>query len=131
MDDYLNSLPPWQRQVAQRVRELLHDADPAIEETIKRTRLPHFVLQGNVAALLGTRNHLNVFIYDPIAPDPSGLVNQGHGNATARCVQLFEGDELDDDALVALFRAVIANNRAGGWRRLVDQKRRQQPGEAD
>ena len=119
VDEYLATLAPWQADLAERVRTLLHLADPEVEETIKRTRQPYFVLQGNIAALLGTKTHLNVFIYDPIAPDPSGLVYQGQGNSTARSVQLFEGDELREDALLALFRAVIANNRAGGWRAIV------------
>ncbi|MCB0892316.1 MAG: DUF1801 domain-containing protein [Micropruina glycogenica] len=119
VDDYLATLPAWQREAAQRVRLLLHEADPELSETIKRTRQPYFVLDGNVAAFLGTKNHLNVFIYDPIAPDPTGLINQGHGNATARSIQIFEGDQPDETALLALFRAVIANNRAGGWRKLA------------
>lgn len=119
VDDYLATLPGWQREAAQRVRLLLHEADPELSETIKRTRQPYFVLDGNVAAFLGTKNHLNVFIYDPIAPDPTGLINQGHGNATARSIQIFEGDQPDETALLALFRAVIANNRAGGWRKLA------------
>ncbi|GAA0336464.1 DUF1801 domain-containing protein [Micropruina glycogenica] len=119
VDDYLATLPAWQREAAQRVRLLLHEADPELSETIKRTRQPYFVLDGNVAAFLGTKNHLNVFIYDPIAPDPTGLINQGHGNATARSIQIFEGDQPDETALLALVRAVIANNRAGGWRKLA------------
>lgn len=119
VDDYLATLPAWQREAAQRVRLLLHEADPELSETIKRTRQPYFVLDGNVAAFLGTKNHLDVFIYDPIAPDPTGLINQGHGNATARSIQIFEGDQPDETALLALFRAVIANNRAGGWRKLT------------
>ena len=119
VDDYIRSLPDWQGTFAQKVRELVHQADPDVEETIKRTRQPYFVLQGNICALLGTRDHLNVFIYDPIAPDPAGLINQGHANATARAIQLYEDVALDESALVALFRAVIANNRAGGWRTLV------------
>ena len=119
VDDYLATLPAWQREAAQRVRLLLHEADPELSETIKRTRQPYFVLDGNVAAFLGTKNHLNVFIYDPIAPDPTGLINPGHGNATARSIQIFEGDQPDETALLALFRAVIANNRAGGWRKLT------------
>lgn len=119
VDDYLATLPAWQREAAQRVRLLLHEADPELSETIKRTRQPYFVLDGNVAAFLGTKNHLNVFIYDPIAPDPTGLINQGHGKATARSIQIFEGDQPDETALLALFRAVIANNRAGGWRKLA------------
>ena len=119
VDDYLATLPAWQREAAQRVRLLLHEADPELSETIKRTRQPYFVLDGNVAAFLGTKNHLNVFIYDPIAPDPTGLINQGHGNATACSIQIFEGDQPDETALLALVRAVIANNRAGGWRKLA------------
>jgi hypothetical protein len=67
---------------------------------------------------LGTAAHLNVFIYDPIAPDPHGLINQGHGNATARAIQIREGDRLDEAAILGLFAAVIANNRAEGWRKL-------------
>ena len=118
MDAFLATLPAWQRDYAERVRAALHEADPELEETIKRTRQPYFVLRGNVAAFLGTKTHLNVFVYDPIAPDPTGLINQGQGNATARSIQLFEGDDLDEAALLALFRAVIANNRAGGWRKL-------------
>ena len=118
VDEYIDALPSWQRDVARRVRRLVHEADPHVEEVIKRTRQPYFVLQGNICALLGAKNHLNVFIYDPIAPDPHGLINQGHENATARTIQIRPDDELDQPALLDLFRAVIANNRAGGWRKL-------------
>ena len=118
VDAYLDTLPDWQRELGQRVRDLVHEADPEVEEVIKRTRLPYFVLQGNIAALLGAKNHLNVFVYDPIAPDPQGLVNQGSGNSTARGIQIRQDDVLDEKALLELFRAVIANNRAGGWRKL-------------
>lgn len=119
VDEYIASLPGWQAHLAGRVRSVVHLADDEVTETIKRTRLPYFVLQGNICALLGAKDHLNVFIYDPIAPDPEGLINQGHDNATARAIQLREGDTPDEDALLELFRAVIANNRMGGWRKLV------------
>jgi hypothetical protein len=118
VDDYLATLPDWQAELAGRVRRLVHLADPEVRETIKRTRLPYFVLDGNICALLGTKDHLNVFVYDPIAADPAGLINQGHGNATARTIQLYADHELDEAALLDLFRAVIAHNRAGGWRRV-------------
>ena len=118
MDAYIDALPQWQQEVAQRVRELVHEADPDVEEVIKRRVQPYFVLEGNVCALLGAKDHLNVFVYDPIAPDPHGLINQGQGNTTARGIQIRRDDELDEAALVELFRAVIANNRAGGWRRV-------------
>jgi hypothetical protein len=57
-------------------------------------------------------------IYDPTAPDPAGLVNQGQGNRTARSIQVYEGDEVDRTAVIELLRSIAARNRAGGWRRL-------------
>jgi hypothetical protein len=118
IDDYLAGLPPWQRAICDEIRSLVHAADPAVEETIKRSVRPYFVLDGNICALLATKDHVNVFIYDPTVPDPDNVINQGHDNATARSVQIYRGDPINAPALIALFRGVIANNRAGGWRRL-------------
>ncbi len=119
VEDYIVRLPPWQQDICQRIRALAHAADDDVEETIKRSVQPYFVCDGNVCALLAAKNHVNVFIYDPTVPDPRGVINQGHDNATARAVQIRAGDKIDDEAMIALFRAVIANNRAGGWRRLT------------
>ena len=118
VDEYIRGLPDWQQAVCQRVRDIVHAADPQVEETIKRSVQPFFVLQGNICALQGTKDHVNIFIYDPIAPDPKGIINQGHGNATGRGIQVYQRDSLDERALLDLFKAVIANNRAGGWRKL-------------
>ena len=93
VDQYIEALPEWQRDVARQVRRLVHEADPDVAEVIKRVRQPYFVLQGNICALLGAKDHLNVFIYDPIAPDPHGLINQGHDNATARGIQIRRDDQ--------------------------------------
>ena len=117
VDAYIGGLPPWQQEICQHLREIVWAADPAIEETIKRSVRPYFVLDGNVCALLATKDHINLFLYDPTVPDPKGLINQGHGNATALAIQIYQGDSVDPSALTALLRAIVANNRAGGWRR--------------
>jgi len=118
IDQYIGSLPGWQQDICRTVRDLVHRADPEVIETIKRTRQPYFTLDGNICALLGTKDHVNVFIYDPIAADPEGIINQGHDNRTARAIQVRQGDVINARALVNLFKAVIANNRAGGWRKV-------------
>ena len=118
VDQYIGRLPDWQQAVCQQVRRLVHAADPEVEETIKRSVRPYFVLQGNICALLAAKDHVNVVIYDPTVADPHGIINQGHGNATARAVQIYRGDAINRPALPAMFRAVIANNHAGGWRRI-------------
>lgn len=92
--------------------------DPEIEETIKRTVQPYFVLDGNVAALLATKDHVNLFLYDPTVSDPEGVINQGHGNATGRAIQVYERDPINRDAVIGILAEIVAHNRRGGWRKL-------------
>ena len=119
VDAYIDALPSWQQAVCREVRDLVHGADPEVAETIKRTRQPYFVLQGNICALLAAKDHVNVFLYDGgIVPDPDGIITGGHGNKTGRTVAVYEGETINAPALSAMFRQIIANNRAGGWRKL-------------
>jgi hypothetical protein len=119
VDAYIDALPRWQQAICYEVRDLVHAADPDVTETIKRTTRPYFVLQGNICALLAARDHVNVFLYDgAIVGDPEGIITAGHQNKTARTVAVRQGETINAPALTAMFRHIIANNRAGGWRKL-------------
>lgn len=118
IDNFIKELPKWQQDICRQIRTLVHEADFEVVETIKRTNRPYFTLNGNICALQSTKDHINVFIYDPIVSDPEGIINQGKNNLTARSIQIFEKDTIHETALLNLFKSVIANNRAGGWRKL-------------
>ncbi len=118
VDAYIDALPQWQQKICRELRELIRAADPEIEETIKRSVQPYFMLDGTVCALLAAKDHVNLFLYDPDVPDPIGVINQGHGNRTARSIQIHTGDRIDRGAITELVRAIAGRNRAGGWRRL-------------
>ena len=119
VDAYIDALPDWQQAICREVRDLVHAADQAVAETIKRTNRPYFVLQGNICALLAAKDHVNVFLYDgAIVPDPAGIITGGHENKSARTVSIRQGEHINAPALTAMFKQIIANNRAGGWREL-------------
>jgi len=119
VEDYIAALPDWQQAICRQVRDLVHAADPKVQETIKRTRQPYFVCNGNVCALLAAKDHVNVFLYDgAIVPDPEGIITGGQDNKTARTVAVRQGETINAAALSEMFRQIIANNRAGGWRKL-------------
>jgi hypothetical protein len=119
VDAYIDPLPTRQQQICHRVRDLVHAADPAVEETIKRRVQPYFVCDGSICALLAANDHVNVFVYDGgIVPDPEGIITAGHDNKTARTVAFREGETINEAALMAMFRQIVANNRAGGWRKI-------------
>jgi hypothetical protein len=119
VDVYIDGLLEWQQLICREVRDLVHAADPEVTETIKRTYRPYFVLDGNICALLAAKEHVNVFLYDgAIVADPEGIITAGHDNKTARTVSYRPGETINAPALTAMFRQIIANNRAGGWRKL-------------
>jgi hypothetical protein len=119
VDAYIDGLPAWQREICRQVRDLVHATDSDVEETIKRTVRPYFVLDGNICALLAAKDHVNVFLYDgAMVPDPEGIITAGHDNKTARTVACRRGETINESALLTMFRQIIANNRAGGWRKL-------------
>jgi hypothetical protein len=119
VDAYIDALPDWQQAILREIRDLVHAADPEVTETIKRTDRPYFVLDGNICALLAAKDHVNVFLYDgAIGPDPEGIITGGHDNKTARTVAVRQGEAINSRALLAMFKQIIANNRAGGWRKL-------------
>ena len=119
VEDYIAALPDWQQAICRQVRDLVHAADPDVQETIKRTRQPYFVCNGNVCALLAAKDHVNVFLYDgAIVPDPEGIITGGQDNKTARTVAVRQGETINAAALSEMFRQIIVNNRAGGWRKL-------------
>jgi hypothetical protein len=121
VDVYIDGLPEWQQRVCQEVRDIAHEADPEVEETIKRTVQPYFVLDGNIAALQGTKDHVNVFLYDPLVTDPDRIITRGFEGTTGRQIKVFEDEPINRPALLALFREIIEHNRAGGWRKLQNR----------
>ncbi len=123
VDAYIDALSDWQQAICREVRELIHATDRNVTETIKRTNRPYFVLEGNICALLAAKDHVNIFLYDgAIVPDPEGIITAGHDNKTARTVAVRQDETINAPALTAMFKQIIANNRAGGWRRLKSQR---------
>lgn len=99
---YIDTLPRWQHDICQEVRELSHAADPEVAETIKRTVQPYLVLRGEHrrrARREGPRERLSV--------------RRRHLPVSFR-----DGEAINKSALTAMFRQIVANNGAGGWRKV-------------
>ncbi len=89
VDEYIDALPEWQQEICREVRELVHDADPELVETIKRRVQPYFVLEGNVAALLAAKDHVNVSCMTRACPTPTA--SSPTGTVTRRAARSASG----------------------------------------
>ena len=107
VDAYIGSLPGWQRVMAARLRDLIHEADPAIAETWKWD-IPVFVHGTNVCAIGAFRDHVKVnFFKGASLDDPNHLFNAGLDAKASRAIDLRDGDQLDDEAFRALVREAV------------------------
>jgi hypothetical protein len=78
---------------------------------------------GQRLRLLAAKEHVDVFLYGGgIVPDPEGIVTGGHDNRTARTVAIREGERVNARALGAMLAQIVADNRAGGWRKLKGRR---------
>lgn len=50
-------------------------------------------------------------------PTPPRITG-GHDDTSARTIAFRQGDIVNADALLAMLRQIISNNRAGGWRKI-------------
>jgi hypothetical protein len=111
--------PDWREQVVDRVRSLVLEAEPDASEEAKWRKatnpdgVPTFSLDGLICTVETYQDKVKVtFAQGASLEDPAGLFNASLDAGTRRAVDVFEGDELDGDAFMALVRAAVAANRA-------------------
>ena len=111
IDGYVAQLPAWQRDLAARLRELIHEADPEIVEAWKWDT-PVFTHGGQVCAIGAFKDHVKVnFFKGASLSDPDGLFNAGLDAKTSRAIDFQEGDRVDVASFLDLIRGAVARNK--------------------
>jgi len=108
----------WRAQLVDRIRTLVVEAEPGVTEEAKWRKasnpdgVPTFSLDGMVCTVETYQDKVKVtFARGASLDDPAGLFNASLAAGTRRAIDVLEGDDLDDDAFVALVREAAAANR--------------------
>ena len=108
----------WRERTVERVRSLVLEAAPDATEDVKWRKasnpdgVPTFSADGLVCTVETYKDKVKVtFAKGASLADPTGLFNASLDAGTRRAVDVFEDDELDEDAFVALVREAVAANR--------------------
>ncbi len=109
----------WRHETLDRVRTLIHEADPeAIEEAKwpKATNpagVPTWSHDGILCTGEIYKDKIKLtFMQGSALKDPSRLFNAGLEGGTRRGIDIHDGDRLNDKAFVALIREAVALNTA-------------------
>jgi hypothetical protein len=117
IDAKIAGLGDWRGAMLAKLRTLIHDADPDVEETVKwqKPSNPAGVPVWEHAGILCTGETYKdkvklTFAKGAALADPKGLFNSSLDGNTRRAIDLFEGDEVDGAAFKALVRAAVEAN---------------------
>lgn len=119
VDAKINKLGDWRGKTLARVRKLIHEADPGIEEECKWVKpsnpagVPVWSHDGIVCT---GETHKQVvkltFARGASLEDPKKLFNSSLEGNVRRAIDLREGHKIDETAFKQLIRAAVAANSA-------------------
>ena len=113
IDERIAELGDWRGETLARVRGLVKEADPEVEETWKWRGVPVWEHDGIICTGETYKEVVKMtFAKGAALKDPSGLFNSSLEGNTRRAIDLHEDEEIDEQALVALVRAAVALNTA-------------------
>ncbi len=113
IDARIAALDDWRGATLARVRELIHEADPEVEETWKWRGVPVW----EHAGILCTGETYKAVVKLTFAKgaslsDPAGLFNASLDGNVRRAIDIREGEAIDAAALKALVLEAVAANLA-------------------
>jgi hypothetical protein len=109
----------WRADLVDRVRGLINEAEPDVVEEAKWKKasnpdgVPTFSCDGLICTVETYKDKVKLtFAKGASLPDPTGLFNASLDAGTRRAIDIFEGEQLDGPALVALVREAVVLNRS-------------------
>ena len=114
IDARIAELGDWRGETLARVRQVIHEADPAVEETWKWRGVPVWEHDGILCTGETYKAVVKLtFAKGAALDDPKGLFNSSLEGNVRRAIDIREGEKLDEKALKALIRAAVALNTEG------------------
>lgn len=111
IDARIRELGDWRGKMLARVRELIHQADPEIEEEWKWMGTPVFSHSGIVCTGETYKSVVKLtFAKGASLPDPARLFNSSLDGNVRRAIDIRESDKVNEKAFKDLIRAAVALN---------------------
>ena len=113
IDRRIAELGDWSGETLARVRKLIHEAVPGVEETWKWRGVPVWEKHGILTTGETYKDKVKLtFARGASLEDPKKLFNSSLEGNARRALDLFEGDALDEAAFKALVREAAEANAA-------------------
>ena len=111
IDKRIAELNDWRGPMLARLRKLVLEAAPGIEEEWKWDT-PVWFSNGDVVAVGAFQDHLKMNFFHGALLEDHHLFNAGLDAKNTRAIDIFENDEIDDTAIKSLIQAAVTLNNS-------------------
>lgn len=119
IDQRIRELEGWRGETLARMRQLIHEADPAVVEEWKWMGTPVWSHDGILCTGESYKKVIKLtFTKGASLPDPSHLFNSSLEGNTRRAIDIQEGEKIEAKAFKSLIRAAVELNRSSGNKRV-------------
>jgi hypothetical protein len=119
----IQELGDWRGETLAHVRQLIHGAEPDIQEEWKWMGTPVWSHEGGVCTGESYKQVVKLtFFRGASIKDPKKLFNSSLDGNTRRAIDLREGERIDEAAFKQLVRAAVAANTAARAQRSGKKK---------
>jgi hypothetical protein len=119
----IQELGDWRGETLAHVRQLIHDADPDIQEEWKWMGTPVWSHDGGVCTGESYKQVVKLTFHRGASlKDPQKLFNSSLEGNTRRALDLREGQKINEAAFKQLIRAAVAANSAARAQRAAKKK---------
>jgi hypothetical protein len=123
IDEKIKELGDWRGKTLAHVRQLIHDADPDIQEEWKWMGTPIWSHAGIVCTGESYKQVVKLtFARGASIKDPKKLFNSSLEGNTRRAIDLREGEKINEAAFKQLIRAAVAANSVARAQRAAKKK---------
>jgi hypothetical protein len=115
INEKIAELSDWRGDTLAKMRALIKEADPEVEEEVKWMGTPVWSHDGGICTGETYKSVVKLtFFKGASLEDPAKLFNSSLDGNVRRAIDIHEGEELDAKAFKTLIRAAVALNSAGG-----------------
>src|SRR3984885_1685814 len=119
----IQQLADWRGETLAHVRQLIHDADPDIQEEWKWRGVPVWSHDGGVCTGESYKQVVKLTFYRGASiNDPRKLFNSSLDGNVRRAIDIREGEKINEAAFKQLIRAAVAANSAAHAQRAAKKK---------
>jgi hypothetical protein len=119
----IEELGDWRGETLAQIRQLIHEADPDIQEEWKWRGVPVWSHDGGVCTGESYKQVVKLTFYRGASiNDPRKLFNSSLDGNVRRAIDIREGEKINEAAFKQLLRAAVAANSAAHAQRAAKKK---------